>query len=155
MRFKLVCDCVPQIFHYGGQMKDHLQRVAHSAKVAKWVMMMILQIAKRAMFLRCIWDVFAMILQKTTVKVDDSDVCTFLAWSNDSEWTWANSKREEVVVILELMVNNEMDVDEDVQAFQNLQMFSDGLVASHVKWRLVRYYVCSSGAPILRHRRQL
>ena len=44
-----------------------------------------------------------------------------------------NSKREEVDVILELMVNNEMDVDEDVQAFQNLQMFSDGLVVPHVK----------------------
>ena len=66
-------------------------------------MMMILQIAK-----------WAMILQKTTVKVDDSDVCTFLAWSNDSEWTWANSEREKVVVILELMVGDEMDVDEDV-----------------------------------------
>ena len=90
-----------------------------------------------------------MILQKTTANVDDSDVCTFFEWSNDSEWTWANSKREEVVVILELMVNNEMDVDEDVQAFQNLQMFSDGLDVSHVKWRLVRYYMCSSGAPIL------
>ena len=44
-----------------------------------------------------------------------------------------NSKRGEMDMMLQLMVNDEMDVDEDVQAFQDLQMFRDGLDVSHIK----------------------